>query len=103
MIAIAIPRPSVDFNATNHGSGVDSVIGWSHSARRRGHSREEFPRDTDRLDSVHAGRSGLQFAGELSFGSLLPGFSVHPDGTRFVTSLWLWPSDIWMLEGFDRR
>ena len=33
----------------------------------------------------------------------LAGFSLHPDGTRFATSLGLWPSDIWMLEGFDRR
>jgi eukaryotic-like serine/threonine-protein kinase len=33
----------------------------------------------------------------------LAGFSLHPDGTRFVTSLGLWPSDIWMLEGFDQR
>ena len=33
----------------------------------------------------------------------LTGFSLHPDGTRFATSLGLWPSDIWMLEGFDRR
>jgi Tol biopolymer transport system component len=32
----------------------------------------------------------------------LAGFSLHPDGTRFVTSLGLWPSDIWMLEGFGR-
>jgi Tol biopolymer transport system component len=33
----------------------------------------------------------------------LTGFSLRPDGTRFATSLGLWPSDIWMLEGFDRR
>jgi Tol biopolymer transport system component len=33
----------------------------------------------------------------------LAGFSLHPDGKRFITSLGLWPSDIWMLEGFDRR
>jgi eukaryotic-like serine/threonine-protein kinase len=33
----------------------------------------------------------------------LAGFSLHPDGTRFVTSLGLWPSQIWMLEGFDRH
>ena len=32
----------------------------------------------------------------------LAGFSLHPDGTRFVTSLGLRPTDIWMLEGFDR-
>jgi hypothetical protein len=30
------------------------------------------------------------------------GFSLHPDGTRILTSMQLWPSDIWMLEGFDR-
>jgi len=30
------------------------------------------------------------------------GFSLHPDGTRFLTSIANWPFDIWMLEGFDR-
>jgi serine/threonine protein kinase len=29
------------------------------------------------------------------------GFSLHPDGTRFLTSIADWPFDIWMLEGFD--
>jgi Tol biopolymer transport system component/predicted Ser/Thr protein kinase len=29
------------------------------------------------------------------------GFSLHPDGTRFLTSIANWPFDIWMLEGFD--
>jgi eukaryotic-like serine/threonine-protein kinase len=32
----------------------------------------------------------------------LRGFSLHPDGTRFLTSIAIWPYDIWMLEGFDR-
>jgi Tol biopolymer transport system component len=31
----------------------------------------------------------------------LNGFSLHPDGTRFATSIGIWPTDIWMLEGFD--
>ena len=29
------------------------------------------------------------------------GFSIHPDGKRFLTSIAKWPYDIWMLEGFD--
>jgi hypothetical protein len=29
------------------------------------------------------------------------GFSLHPDGTRFLTSVANWPHDIWMLEGFE--
>jgi Tol biopolymer transport system component len=33
----------------------------------------------------------------------LNGFSLHPDGTRFATSIGIWPTDIWMLEGFDHR
>ena len=28
------------------------------------------------------------------------GFSLHPDGTRFLTSIANWPFDLWMLEGF---
>jgi Tol biopolymer transport system component len=32
----------------------------------------------------------------------LRGLSLHPDGTRFATSIAIWPYDIWMLEGFDR-
>ncbi len=30
------------------------------------------------------------------------GFSVHPDGKRFLTSIAKWPYDIWILEGWDR-
>ncbi len=29
------------------------------------------------------------------------GFSIHPDGKRFLTSIAKWPTDIWMLEGWD--
>jgi Tol biopolymer transport system component len=29
------------------------------------------------------------------------GFSLHPDGTRFLTSVAIFPYDIWMLEGFE--
>jgi hypothetical protein len=31
----------------------------------------------------------------------IAGFSVHPDGKRFLTSIAKWPHDIWMFEGFD--
>jgi Tol biopolymer transport system component len=31
----------------------------------------------------------------------IAGFSLHPDGKRFLTSIAKWPYDIWMLEGFD--
>jgi hypothetical protein len=30
------------------------------------------------------------------------GFSPHPDGMRFITSVGILPFDIWMLEGFER-
>ncbi len=33
----------------------------------------------------------------------LAGFSLHPDGKHFLTSVGKWSFDIWMLEGFDRR
>jgi serine/threonine protein kinase len=32
----------------------------------------------------------------------IAGFSMHPDGKRFLTSIASWPFDIWMLEGFDQ-
>jgi Tol biopolymer transport system component/tRNA A-37 threonylcarbamoyl transferase component Bud32 len=31
----------------------------------------------------------------------IAGFSLHPDGKRFLTSIAKWPYDIWMLEGFQ--
>jgi len=31
----------------------------------------------------------------------LAGFSIHPDGKRFLTSIAKWPFDIWMMEGFE--
>ncbi len=34
--------------------------------------------------------------------STIVGFSMHPDGERFLTSIAKWPYDIWMLEGFDQ-
>ena len=30
------------------------------------------------------------------------GFSLHPDGNRFLTSIAKWPYDIRMLEGLDQ-
>jgi eukaryotic-like serine/threonine-protein kinase len=33
----------------------------------------------------------------------LAGFSLHPDGKRFLTSIAKWPYTIWMLEGFDQQ
>jgi Tol biopolymer transport system component len=32
----------------------------------------------------------------------LAGFSLHPDGTRFLVSAPVWPYDIWLIEGLDR-
>jgi serine/threonine protein kinase len=32
----------------------------------------------------------------------IAGFSMHPDGSRFLTSIAKWPFDIWMMEGFER-
>ena len=32
----------------------------------------------------------------------LAGFSLHPDGKRFLTSIAKWPFHIWMMEGFDQ-
>jgi hypothetical protein len=31
----------------------------------------------------------------------MSGFSIHPDGKRFLTSVAKFPFDIWMLEGFE--
>jgi serine/threonine protein kinase/Tol biopolymer transport system component len=38
-----------------------------------------------------------------TFTELVLGFSLHPDGTRLLTSVMGQQSDIWMLEGFDRK
>ena len=32
----------------------------------------------------------------------IAGFSIHPDGKRFLTSVAKFPFDIWMLEGFEQ-
>ena len=32
----------------------------------------------------------------------MAGFSIHPDGKRFLTSVAKFPFDIWMLEGFEQ-
>jgi hypothetical protein len=52
---------------------------------------------------VTTGRERLAADIDLSASAqTLSGFSLHPDGTRIITSVQVWPSDIWMLEGFDR-
>jgi roadblock/LC7 domain-containing protein len=33
----------------------------------------------------------------------MAGFSLHPDGKRFLTSIAKWPFDIWMLEGWEQQ
>jgi hypothetical protein len=33
----------------------------------------------------------------------MAGFSMHPDGKSFLTSIAKWPFDIWMMEGFDQH
>jgi hypothetical protein len=33
----------------------------------------------------------------------LAGFSLHPDGKRFLASIAKWPFDIWMMEGFEQQ
>ena len=33
----------------------------------------------------------------------IDGFSLHPDGKRFLTSIAKWPYDIWMLEGLGEH
>ena len=35
-------------------------------------------------------------------GEGVAGFSLHPDGNRFLASIAKWPFDIWKLEGFDQ-
>jgi hypothetical protein len=32
----------------------------------------------------------------------IAGFSIHPDGKRFLTSAGKFPFTVWMLEGFDQ-
>jgi hypothetical protein len=32
----------------------------------------------------------------------MAGFSIHPDGKHFLTSVAKFPFDIWMLEGFQQ-
>ena len=52
---------------------------------------------------ITTGRERLAADVDLSVSAqTLSGFSLHPDGTGIITSVQLWPSDIWMLEGFDR-
>ncbi|HYM06954.1 MAG TPA: hypothetical protein VEU11_10375, partial [Terriglobales bacterium] len=37
-----------------------------------------------------------------AFANEISGFSLHPDGKRFLTSIAKWPYDIWTLEGWDQ-
>jgi serine/threonine protein kinase/Tol biopolymer transport system component len=37
-----------------------------------------------------------------AYANEISGFSLHPDGKRFLTSIAKWPYNIWMLEGWDQ-
>ena len=52
---------------------------------------------------VENGEAKLLRDVELPPLSQASGFSLHPDGKRFVTAVGSSREDIWMLEGFERR
>ena len=52
--------------------------------------------------SVRTGAERFLAAVDLPLSaSTVVGFSIHPDGKRFLTSIAKWPFQIWMLEGFE--
>ncbi len=52
---------------------------------------------------VKSGTEKMLAAIDLSESAgVVAGFSIHPDGKRFLTSFCKFPHDIWMLEGCDQ-
>jgi hypothetical protein len=52
---------------------------------------------------VATGRNRLVAPLQLPDGmQALAGFSLHPDGRRFLISAPVWPFDIWLIDGFEQ-
>jgi Tol biopolymer transport system component/predicted Ser/Thr protein kinase len=88
------------FNPSSIGFSNDgrAVLGIYRNTTATGHPWQ--------LWSVHVatGRESLLTDLDLPEATdTVAGFSLHPDGTRFLTSIAIFPFDIWMLEGFDSR
>ena len=57
------------------------------------------------LFSVNVGSGAEKFLAPIDLPAsvaMIAGFSVHPDGKRFLTSAATFPFRLWMLEGFEQ-
>jgi len=52
---------------------------------------------------VKSGAEKMLAVVPLPASGAMAGFSMHPDGKRFVTSIGHGHEDIWMLEGFEKQ
>ena len=86
-------RPAVAYGFSRNGSQVYAVT------RNRSNDRSW---DLFSVD-VKTGVEKLLGPVNVSIsGQVLVGFSLHPDGKRFATSMTKYPYDLWMLEGFEQ-
>jgi hypothetical protein len=104
--------PAVFLMAADYGSERPlaprrlDVVGFSSNGRDViGVVRNTTANGAWQLLSIEAATGREQLLATLDLPAAtqgIGGFSLHPDGKRFLTSISVWPSDILMLEGFAR-
>ena len=104
--------PAVFLMAADYGSERPltsrrlDVVGFSSNGRDViGVARNTIAAGAWQLLSIEAATGREELLATLDLPAAtdgIGGFSLHPDGKRFLTSISVWPSDILMLEGFAR-
>ena len=85
---------------------------WAYGFSKDGNHVQGIDRNTDpaaaewQLYAVDVSSGAEKMIGAVDLPPAtegIAGFSLHPNGKSFLTSIAKWPDDIWMLEGFDQN
>lgn len=90
-----LTRPLTDYRPTTFGFSKDGSVLY---AVRRAAGRKWVVVSFD----VRSGKEVKTIDVPIPAAANVLGFSLHPDGTRFATSIGVPKSDIWLLEGFQK-
>jgi Tol biopolymer transport system component/tRNA A-37 threonylcarbamoyl transferase component Bud32 len=90
-----LTKPLTDYRPTTFGFSKDGSV--FYTVRRAG-GRKWVVASID----VRSGKEVTTIDLSIPAAADVFGFSLHPDGTRFATSIGIPKSDIWLLEGFQK-
>jgi Tol biopolymer transport system component/predicted Ser/Thr protein kinase len=105
-IFLISPDGAVERQISSRGGSRRAALGFAHDARSLIYLEQNTGGEGApwRLWSIDVATGAERLTADVPLPETagdVAGFSLHPDGTRFLTSIAKWPFDIWMLEGFD--